>query len=392
MSVDPKSPATQAECPALRVLVVGQSPPPYGGQAIAIAAFVTGRYEHMQVSHVRMGFSDSMSEVGKVHLKKLVHLAGIVPRILWGRLRHRSDVLYYPPAGPDLVPVLRDVVILLCTRWAFRYTVFHFHAGGLSEIYPRLAPPLKALFRRAYGRPDLAIQPSELNPPDGSFLRARRNAVVPGGVPDRLPATGPSEAATRKPVILYVGVLRESKGTLVLIEACRRLRERGIDFDLHLVGQFESVAFERALRQAIATAGLTRSVSFLGVLSGADKDRCYRDATIFCYPTHFESETFGLVLLEAMQFRLPVVASRWRGVPSLVQDDINGFLVSPRDPDELARGLGRLLRDPGLCSRLGDAGRGLYLASYTEQRFRQRLEDELVRLVEQPPTSDLEGT
>ena len=92
---------------------------------------------------------------GKFRLHKLAHLAGIVPRILWARLRTGSTVLYYPPAGPDLVPALRDLVILLSTRWAFRHTVFHFHAGGLCELYPRLNRPLKWLFRQAYGQPDL---------------------------------------------------------------------------------------------------------------------------------------------------------------------------------------------------------------------------------------------
>src|SRR3954447_5037119 len=158
----------------VRVVAVGQTPPPFGGQTLAIEAFVTGHYEGVVVHHVRMAFSDEMSEVGKAKPGKVLHLAGLIARILWARARTRARVLYYPPAGPDLVPILRDLAVLLATRWAFRSTVFHFHAGGLSEAWPRLPRLLRRLFSAAYGKPDLALQPSELNPPDGAFLDAGR--------------------------------------------------------------------------------------------------------------------------------------------------------------------------------------------------------------------------
>src|SRR3954451_980664 len=173
----------------LRVVVVGQPPPPFGGQALAIQCFVSGRYTDVEIHHVRMAFSRSMSEIGRVQLGKLGHLVGLVPRILWTRMRRGAGVLYYPPAGPDLVPVLRDIVLLLATRWAFPRTVFHFHASGLSEVYPRLPRWSRALFWAAYRRPDLTIAPSRDNPPDGEFLGARRCVVIPNGIADIAPTT-----------------------------------------------------------------------------------------------------------------------------------------------------------------------------------------------------------
>src|SRR3954466_5201445 len=165
----------------VRVVAVGQTPPPFGGQAMAIEAFVTGRYEGLEVHHVRMAFSDEMAEVGKAKPGKVLRLAGLIVRILWARARTRARVLYYPPAGPDLVPILRDLVVLLATRWAFRGTFSRSHAGGLWEPGPRLPRLLRRLFLAAYGKPDLALQPSALNPPDGAFLDAGRTIAVPNG-------------------------------------------------------------------------------------------------------------------------------------------------------------------------------------------------------------------
>jgi glycosyltransferase involved in cell wall biosynthesis len=363
---------------AVRIVAVGQTPPPFGGQSIAIQSFVTGRYEGLEIFHLRMAFSQDMDAVGKPRPRKLLHLLTLVARILWCRARTGAKVLYYPPAGPDLVPILRDLAVLLATRWAFDTTVFHFHAGGLSEAWPRLPRPLRPLFRAAYRRPDLAIQPSDLNPPDGRFLDARRTVVVPGGVPDL--GAGKLERPARRngpPVILYIGVLRESKGVLVLVEACRLLRASGVDFRLDIVGAFESERFATELRGALAGAGLAEVTTLLGNRTADEKAACYRASDVFCYPTYFESETFGLVLAEAMQFSLPVVATRWRGVPSVVADGESGLLVPVRDPAALADALQRVIEDPELARRLGRRGREIYLQRFTEENYRRAMADAL---------------
>jgi len=358
----------------MRVVVVGQTPPPHGGQAVAIESFVTGRYPNLELFHVRMAFSSQMTEVGKPKASKVVHLFALIARILWCRLRHHATVLYYPPAGPDLLPILRDVVILLATRWAFGATVFHFHAAGLTEAWPRLPRPLRLLCRAAYGRPALAIQPSELNPPDGRRLRSRDVVVVPNGVADVPLAQQPRpDRRDRQPTVLYAGVLLESKGVLVLVEACRLLAARDVDFRLRFMGVAESPDFASRLRDAVRRAGLAGRTEMLGWRVGDDKHECFRSSDVFCYPTYFESETFGLVVAEAMQFSLPVVATRWRGVPSVVSHGETGLLVRTHDAVALAGALEMLLADPVLARRMGRRGREVYLERFTEERYRQAL-------------------
>jgi glycosyltransferase involved in cell wall biosynthesis len=365
----------------VRIVAVGQTPPPFGGQADTLELFVTARYRLLEVFHVRMAFSRDTADIGRPRPGKVLHLVGLIARTLWRRARTGATVLYYPPAGADLVPVLRDLAVLLCTRWAFRATAFHFHAAGVSAIEPRLPRPLRPLFRAAYGGADLAIQTSALNPPDGLRLGARRVVVVPSGIPDHPLAQQPRESSrTGPPVLLYVGVLRESKGLLVLVAACERLRQRGVDFRLHLMGAFESSEFEATLRAAIADAGLRDQTVFLGSRAGEEKWECFRASDIFCYPTHFEVESFGLVCVEAMRFSLPVIATRWRGVPSVVAEGESGLLVPVRDPAQLEAALATLIEDPELRRRMGARGRELYVERFTDERFRREMEAVLCEL------------
>src|SRR5215469_11383972 len=119
------------------ILVVGQTPPPLHGQAIMIQAFLEGSYGDFCLTHVRMDFSRSIDEVGSFSFRKVRVLFAVMDQMVQARW-NGAEVLYYPPAGPKRNAILRDIVLLCATRWMFRKTVFHFHAAGLYEFYPRL--------------------------------------------------------------------------------------------------------------------------------------------------------------------------------------------------------------------------------------------------------------
>ena len=111
-----------------------------------------------------------------------------------------------------------------------------------------------------------------------------------------------------------------------------------------------------------------------GSLTGDDKWQAYADADVFCFPTFYEAETFGIVLIEAMSFGLPVVATRWRGIPEIVDDERTGFLVDPHDAASVANRLEELHDDPTRRRQLSEAGRTKFLQEFTVDRYRQRME------------------
>lgn len=378
----------------LHVVAVGQTPPPYGGQAIMIENMLLGRYERLRFHRVRMAFSRDMDEVGRVSFAKLLHLPALIARIAWARWRSGSRVLYYPPAGPDLIPFYRDVAILLATRWMFERTVFHFHAGGIGELYDRLSPIGRGLYRLAYRGVDLAILLSPLSPPDDVALGARHRAIVPYGIPDYAAQRRFSvdeatpEVRAGPPRILFVAVHRESKGLDVLLDAADELIRRGVDFRLECLGRFVSADYEVRVRGRVR-GELARRVQFAGVRTGADKWAAFERADLLCLPSFFESETLGLVVIEAMQFGLPVVATRWRGIPFVVQPGRTGELVPIRDSAALADALETQIQDAKLRERMGANGRKRYLAEFTMDRWYRELELAIVAACEQrAPAAD----
>lgn len=168
------------------------------------------------------------------------------------------------------------------------------------------------------------------------------------------PAERNGHAALR---VVCVGTLHEVKGQAVLVEACRLLHARGVDFECRLVGDGPGRA---ALARAIAAAGLGGRVELVGAQPRAGVAAALAWADVLAAPSvptrSGKREGIPVVLMEAMATGLPVVASRLSGIPELVEDGVGGLLLPPGDATALADALERLARDPLLRRRLGRRG------------------------------------
>lgn len=186
-------------------------------------------------------------------------------------------------------------------------------------------------------------------------------AVVHNGV--ELPSATP---CAHSPVrIGIVGRIAEQKQHLVLLDACARLK-RG-SFELHIVGP-KSGRHVRDVEATVVALGLGDAVRWTGFV--ADRDALYGALDIVAAPAI--DEPFGLTVPEAGSYGLPVVVARSGAFPEIVEDGVTGLMVEPGDAGELARALQRLIDDPVLRSRLGEAARARVAAEFTIDRMAQR--------------------
>src|SRR5271157_5384831 len=102
----------------IRVLVIGQTPPPYGGQALSIKDIVDAHFENVDIFHVRMAFSERLGETGGLRLGKIAHLFLVLFKTIFILATKRIDICYYPPtAGEKAYPLLRDIFLLFFIRF-----------------------------------------------------------------------------------------------------------------------------------------------------------------------------------------------------------------------------------------------------------------------------------
>jgi len=175
-----------------------------------------------------------------------------------------------------------------------------------------------------------------------------RLVTIPNGVV-ATPAADPVRLA-HGPTILEVARLAEVKGQRQLIHALARLDATAI-----LVGRDleQGGAYEAALREEARRLGVADRLVLTGYRD--DVPALLAGCDVFCLPSR--AEGMPLVILEAMAQARPVVATSVGGTPELVVDGETGLLVPPNDVDCLADALARVLADPGLATRMGEAGR-----------------------------------
>jgi phosphatidylinositol alpha-mannosyltransferase len=151
--------------------------------------------------------------------------------------------------------------------------------------------------------------------------------------------------------IVFVGRAERRKGAMYLLRAYAALKRSYPEVRLILITAGPQLG---EMRRFIRREGL-QDVLFAGRVSDADKARFLRTADIFCAPSTGQ-ESFGIVLLEAMAAGRAVVASDIHGYKKVVQRNVTGLLVEPKDPDALCRAIAQLIDDPALRDRLGEAG------------------------------------
>lgn len=229
--------------------------------------------------------------------------------------------------------------------------------GGVERRFRWLKAPLQIALGRLTARAaDLVLAPSAATAAElRRDYKVRDAAVVPnvtGGL------AVPVEVGTGEPpgYLLFVGRLRIRKGVEVLLEALRNLQ--GVR--LLIAGDGEH---RDALERKTAEMGLGPAVTFLGRCDAARVRGLLRGAAALVVPSTYEG--MPLVVLEAMEAGLPVVASRVSGIPEVVVDGRTGWLVAPEDPKGLARALAEVLDRPDEARRRGEAGR-----QRVDERFR----------------------
>ena len=177
--------------------------------------------------------------------------------------------------------------------------------------------------------------------------------VIPNGVEasrfnnGHQPQLIPTGVSEDRKTILYVGRIVREKGIFTLLDAFEKLRKRGKDVSLVLVG-------EGPLKEDLAKEVLRRKLNDRVKLAGFVDEKklvsLYNSSDVFVLPSHYEP--FGMVALEAMASRIPVVVSDVGGLSEIVEDGITGVKVPASDPNALAEGILRVLEDRELSEQL----------------------------------------
>jgi glycosyltransferase involved in cell wall biosynthesis len=297
----------------------------------------------------------------------------IVARLAKVLRRHRVDIFHAHLFDPSVVGLvaarLAGIPVSLVTR---HYSDYHTRLGkrwhvrldqmctalshgviAVSEQTRRVmveeekAPPQKV--RVVYNGIDL----DRVSPPEQQDVERLREELGVAGCP----------------VIVVVARLHPEKGHTYLFRAMPAvLAGTGGRARLLVVGEG---SFRPEFEREVAELGVAHAVRFLGFRRDVVRLFCLADVVVL--PSL--AEAFGLVLVEAMALRRPIVATRVGGIPELIEHGQTGWLVEPGSPSALAEGILALLNDRALCERLRESGRARALERFRFETMMQRYEE-----------------
>ncbi|MBR6893100.1 MAG: glycosyltransferase family 4 protein [Bacteroidaceae bacterium] len=271
--------------------------------------------------------------------------------ILWKfiyAIRGFVEYLTFLP-GADIVHIhvseppsaLRKLVFFRLAKWLGKKIVMHFHSFSSATT---INGPYSLLYRKLFCGADVVVVLSNYwkEVVDEKFHLGDRIKVIYNPCPTITYA----QKYEKTNSILYAGTLNQRKGYADLINAFAKVAPKHPDWKIALSGNGE-VQKARVLAREL---GIENQVELLGWISGENKDKAYKQASVFCLPSY--AEGFPMAVLDAWAYRLPVVTTPVGGISDVAIDGENMLLFNPSDIDTLAEKLDLIMNDGALREKL----------------------------------------
>lgn len=350
-------------------------PPPVHGAAVVGQQI----YESQQIrdsfdcSYINVSTSASLDDVGRFSLKKITRTLAFYRQVLNAVRREQPDLVYFTPSTSGWA-FYRDVITIRLLRHRKQNIVLHLHNKPTNALlhkwynhcfWRHFFDGVSAIF---LGKA-LAKQFEEFTP------LCKHVFICPNGMPDKAGSVHKNGNDTNRPfTFLFLSNMIETKGVYVLLEACALLKQKGYTFSCNFVGQWFDVTKE-AFKAKCAQLGITDCVLAHGAKYGTEKDEFILTADTLVFPTFYSAETFGLVILEAMQYALPVISTNEAAIPDIIEDGETGWIVEKQNACALAEKMEWLINHPQESVQMGQAGRTRFEQHYTLAHFEARMVD-----------------
>jgi glycosyltransferase involved in cell wall biosynthesis len=332
------------------IVMVGTHPDTMGGVAAVVGVYrAAGLFTQYPITYLATHRDGGA-------LLKLRTAAGALLRFCAMLLRGQVSLLHCHTASRN--SFWRKTPFFLLA-FLFRVpAILHLHGGEFHLFYEKESGPLKRwLIRFIYDRAAHVLVLSERwRQWVCSISRNARVSIIFN--PVQLPAL-PDWSRRVPGQTLFFGRLGRGKGVYDLLAAARELKDRHPGLQLALGGDGE---VDKA-RAAAEELGLGAHTQFLGWVRGEQKARALERASIYTLPSY--NEGMPMSILEAMAYGLPVLATPVGGIPDVVSDGVEGYLVAAGDVAALAQRWNELLENPALAQRMGEAARRKVAARFS---------------------------
>ena len=328
----------------MRLLLIGPVPPPVGGTSVLFQCLQDelnsrGEFEVITINTV---------SAGRRFYSLPVALIWQCLRILW--FLPQVDVVSLH-ASTNRFIIFGGILRCVC-RIFNRPLILRVFGGSLVELGRTLRGLRRACYRSAM-RSDMVLveikemlQQLQLEFPNAELRWFANSRPLDVSRLTALPSLGEDQ---RKVIFTFISHVRREKGIYELAQAVQLLGHRD-DYEVQIYGPlFADVDLSKV--------EVSEEIKYHGELSSDAVYDALNAADVLLLPSWYDGEGYPGTILEAYSLGRPVIATRWKYIPEVVEDSGNGLLVEPKDPVSLANAMKRVLEDRSLRQVLADGAR-----------------------------------
>ena len=347
-----------------------QLPPPVHGASLRNQSLAESKllHENFEIKLAPLSFADSIYSIGKPTVGKIAKMFIYAFRLFGTLISFKPRVAYFT-LSPSGCAFYRDCCFVVLLKMFRVKILYHLRGFGIKSTFGKNSfnkRLLNFVFKNVYV---ICLGKNQLADIEG--LPYKKHFVVPNGI--RI-ETKPEWIRFNqgKKKLLFLSNFIKSKGVYEFLGALEKLNGCKKNFEALLVGEeYDITAAE--LNSFIANKGLDDCVEISGPRYKEEKFKTISASDIFIFPTYYSFELFPGVVLEAMQCGKPVISTRTGAITEIIDDGKNGFLVEPRNIDQLAEKISYLIDHPEEALLMGKNAKEKFHAQFTLEKFEQNM-------------------
>lgn len=360
-----------------RILFVATFPPPIHGSSIVSQYIKDSKIINNSFccDYINLSTSRKMSEIGKKSIIKIYRFTISFVSLFWKLLIHKYDICYLAITcrGKGF---LKDAPFVLLCKLFCKNVVIHQHNKGMSKFVDK--QPYKCLLPIVYRNVKVILLSWYLYEDVSAIISKRQVYICPNGIPNSFSEEPHFIRNNMIPHVLFLSNLITTKGVFVLLKALSILKDKGFNFICDFVGEETKDISKKEFLDEVNNYGLENYVFYHGSKYGRDKLDYYLKADIFVQPT-FE-DCFPLTIIEAMQYKLPIISTLEGAIPDMVNEDC-GFLCERNDVNSLVVNLEKLLINKELRVQMGECAYKIYKNKFSLNSFENKMLEILKKIV-----------
>lgn len=329
--------------------------------------------ESFDCHYINLTTAKNLEDIGRFRLGKIVEFVKLLHRIRKLIKQLKPGLVYVTPNAKGGA-FYKDFIVVEMIKSMGCKVIVHYHNKGVATRQDHWLDD--KLYRKFFHGIKVILLAEALYPDVQKYVKRDDVYICPNGIPDTTGGKEPTaERHNKIPHLLLLSNLLVSKGVIVLLDALKILKERGYSFVCDFVGGETAEIDAARFKEEVEKRGLNRMAVYDGKKYGKDKDKYFNNADVFVFPTYYSNETFGLVNLEAMEHKVPVISTNEGGIPDVVKEGQNGLVAEKKNSVSLADCIAELLDDKQLREKMGEDGFKKFKEHFTLQAFETKFKD-----------------